>query len=132
MPEISIPGMAFKARLTKKQGSNVVELIFRDEVVTTVDIGERVTEESIITALNIACKEADIEHQVPKALLAQVAGDLYKAAGLAEGKELVPEEFEVSGDASEIDRRLALIIDSLQTINTRLDKIESLLKSKLT
>ena len=131
MPEMNIPGMAFKARLTKKQGNNVVELVFRGEAVTSIDIGPQVNEASIASALSSACTEADIEHQVPKALLAQVAGDLYKAAGLAEGKELVPQEFEVNGDATEIDRRLVVIIDTLQSINKRLDKIESILTNKL-
>ena len=130
MPEVSIPGMAFRARLTKKEGKIIVELIFRGDSVTSIDIGERLSESAILTGLNLACKEAEIEHQIPQALLGQVAGDLYKDAGLAEGKTLIPEEFELAGDASPIDRRLAIIINSLHEINERLNKIESLLERK--
>ena len=97
---------------------------------TSIDIGRQVNEASIASALSSACTEADIEHQVPKALLAQVAGDLYKAAGLAEGKELIPQEFEVADDATGVDRRLAVILDTLQAIIKRLEKIESLLEKK--
>ncbi len=132
MPEVSIPGMAFRARLTKKEGKIIVELIFRGDSVTSIDIGERLSEPAILTGLNLACKEAEIEHQIPQALLGQVAGNLYKHAGLGEGKELVPQEFEQAGDASNIDRRLTIIISSLQKINMRLDKIESLLEKKST
>ncbi|MHA2219556.1 MAG: hypothetical protein ACXAC6_19725, partial [Candidatus Hodarchaeales archaeon] len=59
-----------------------------------------------------------------------VAGDLYKQSGIGEGKALVPQEFEVGGDASIIDKRLAIIISSLQKIDKRLDKIETLLELK--
>ncbi len=128
MPEVSIPGMAFRARLTKKKGRSVVELIFRGDVVSTIDIGERLNEATIQGGLKAACKEADIEHQVPSALLGQVAGDLYKQGGIGEGKELVPQEFEVGGDASIIDERLTIIIRSLQKIDKRLDKIETFLE----
>ena len=130
MPEANIPGMAFKARLTKREGNPVVELIFRGDVATSVDLGEHLSEAVIEAGLKLACKEADIEHQVPKALLAQVAGELYKNAGLAEGKSLVPQEFETTGDASAVDRRLQLIMTSLQKINKRLDKIEILLEAQ--
>ena len=128
MPEVSIPGMAFRARLTKKKGRSVVELIFRGDVVSSIDIGERLSEATIQGGLKAACKEADIEHQVPSALLGQVAGDLYKQSGIGEGKELVPQEFEVGGDASIIDERLTIIIRSLQKIDKRLDKIETFLE----
>ncbi|MHA1994998.1 MAG: hypothetical protein ACW97Z_10685 [Candidatus Hodarchaeales archaeon] len=131
MPEANIPGMAFKARLTKREGNPVVELIFRGDVVTSVDLGANLSESVIETGLKMACKEADIEHQVPKALLGQVAGELYKNAGLAEGKSLVPQEFETGGDASALDRRLELIMGSLVKISQRLDRIESLLEAQL-
>ena len=130
MPEVSIPGMAFRARLTNRKGRSVVELIFKGDVVSSVDIGERFSEATIQGGLKAACKEADIEHQVPSALLGQVASDLYKQGGLGEGKTLVPQEFEVGGDASIIDKRLAIIISSLQKIDKRLDKIETFLEFK--
>ena len=130
MPEANIPGMAFKARLTKREGNPVVELIFRGDVVTSVDLGDNLSEGVVETGLKMACKEADIEHQVPKALLGQVAGELYKNAGLAEGKSLVPQEFETGGDASALDRRLELIMGSLVKINKRLEKIETLLETQ--
>ena len=128
MPEVSIPGMAFRARLTNRKGRSVVELIFRGDVVSSVDVGERVNEGTIQSGLKAACKEADIEHQVPSALLGQVAGELYKQGGLGDGKELVPQEFEVGGDASIVDKRLTMIISSLQKIDKRLDKIETMLQ----
>ncbi len=128
MPEVSIPGMAFRARLSKKSGANVVELIFRGDSITTVDIAGTLTESSIQSALNQACTEADIEHQITEAALIQVAGDLYKQAGLGEGKDLIPQEFELEGEATELDRKLTIIISSLQKLHTRLDKIESLLE----
>ena len=130
MPEVSIPGMAFRARLTNRKGRSVVELIFRGDVVSSIDIGEKLSEATIQGGLKAACKDADIEHQVPSALLGQVAGDLYKQGGIGEGKVLVPQEFEVGGDASVIDKRLAIIISSLQKIDKRLDKIETLLEFK--
>ncbi len=128
MPEVSIPGMAFRARLSKKSGANVVELIFRGDTITTVDIAGALTESSIQSALKQACTEADIEHQITEAALIQVAGDLYKQAGLGEGKDLIPQEFELEGEATELDRKLTIIISSLQKLHTRLDKIESLLE----
>ncbi|UCG90501.1 MAG: hypothetical protein JSU57_01860 [Candidatus Heimdallarchaeota archaeon] len=128
MPEASIPGMAFRARLSKKSGANVIELIFRGDSITTVDISGDVTDASIRSALKLACTEADIEHQITEAALSQVAGDLYKQAGLGEGKVLLPQEFELGGEATELDRKLAIIISSLQKLHTRLDKIESLLE----
>ncbi len=128
MPEANIPGMAFKARLTKRKGNPVVELIFRGDVVTSVDLGEHLSEAVVETGLKMACKEADIEHQVPKALLGQVAGELYKNAGLAEGKSLVPQEFETGLESSSLDRRLELIMSTLVKINKRLDRIETLLE----
>ena len=97
-------------------------------MVTSVDLGEHLSESVIESGLKLACKEADIEHQVPTALLGQVAGDLYKNAGLAEGKSLVPEEFETAGDPSALDRRLGIIINTLQKLDKRLDKIEAMLK----
>ena len=68
MAEANIPGMAFRARLAKKEGKNVVELIFKGEVVTSIDLGEQVTESSLLSGLKKACKENEIEHQVPQAL----------------------------------------------------------------
>ena len=130
MPEANIPGMAFKARLIKREGNPVVELIFRGDVAASVDLGENLSEAVIESGLKLACKEADIEHQVPKALLSQVAGELYKNAGLAEGKSLVPQEFETTGNASALDRRLELIMGSLVKINKRLDNIETLLEAQ--
>ncbi|MFX0209523.1 MAG: hypothetical protein ACFFDT_26295, partial [Candidatus Hodarchaeota archaeon] len=129
MVEVSIPGMAFRARLSKKSGANVIELIFRGDSITTVDITGTLTESSIQSALKLACTEADIEHQITEAALIQVAGDLYKQAGLSEGKELIPQEFELGGEATELDRKLAIIISSLQKLHTRLDKIEILLET---
>ena len=128
MPEASIPGMAFHARLTNKEGKNLIELIFKGEPVNSINIGESISEPAILEGLNLACREAEIEHQVPQALLAQVAGNLYKDAGLAEAKTLVPEEFDLDKDASAIDRRLAVIISTLHEINERLSKIESRLE----
>jgi hypothetical protein len=128
LPEAGIPGMAFRARLTNKEGKNLIELIFKGEAVTSIDIGEHIFEAAILEGLNVACREAEIEHQIPQALLAQVAGELYKDAGLAEGKTLVPEEFDLDKDASAIDRRLAVIISTLHEINERLSKIESRLE----
>lgn len=128
MPEASIPGMAFRARLAKKSGRNVVELVFRGDTVTTVDITGDLTETTIRSALKQACTETDIEHQITEATLVQVAGDLYKQAGLGEGKTLIPQEFELGGEATEMDRKLAIIITSLQKIHKRLDKIETLLE----
>lgn len=130
MAEANIPGMAFRARLAKKEGKNVVELIFKGEVVTSIDLGEQVTESSLLSGLKKACKENEIEHQVPQALLAQVAGDLYKQAGLDKGKELVSEKRDTAEEDSDIERSLVVIISSLQKINNRLDKIESLLQTK--
>lgn len=128
MPEVSIPGMAFRARLSQKSGKNVIELIFRGDSISTVDITGTITDMSIRTALKQACSEADIEHQVTEATLAQVSGDLYKQSGLGEGKVLLPQEFELGGEASELDKKLAIIISSLQKLHKRLDKIETMLE----
>ena len=91
MPEANIPGMAFKARLIKREGNPVVELIFRGDVAASVDLGENLSEAVIESGLKLACKEADIEHQVPKALLSQVAGELYKNAGYKSGPPTIEE-----------------------------------------
>ncbi len=128
MPEANIPGMAFKARLTKESGNPVVQLIFRGDVATSINLGEHLSEAVIETGLKMACKEADIEHQVPKALLGQVATELYRNAGIAEGKALVPQEFETGVESSSLDRRLELIMSTLVKINKRLDKIEGILE----
>ncbi|MFX1282072.1 MAG: hypothetical protein ACFFB5_00395 [Promethearchaeota archaeon] len=128
MPEVSIPGMAFRARLSKKSGANVIELIFRGDSITTIDITGNVTDASIRSALKLACTEADIEHQITEAALSQVAGDLYKQSGLGEGKVLLPQEFELGGEATELDRKLAIIISSLQKLHKRLDNIEAKLE----
>jgi hypothetical protein len=128
MPEVSIPGMAFKASLTKKSGRNVVELIFRGDTITTIDISGNLTEAAIQNALKQACVEADIEHQITEATLSQVAGNLYKQAGIGEGKTLIPQEFELGGEATEVDRKLAIIITSLQKLHKRMDKIETMLE----
>ncbi|MFX0204638.1 MAG: hypothetical protein ACFFDT_01540 [Candidatus Hodarchaeota archaeon] len=128
MPEVSIPGMAFKASLTKKSGRNVVELIFRGDIITTVDVSGDLTETAIRSALKQACIEADVEHQITEATLNQVAGDLYKLAGIGEGKTLIPQEFELGGEATELDRKLAIIITSLQKLHKRMDKLETLLE----
>ena len=131
MPEVSIPGMAFRARLSKKAGKNVVELIFRGDVLTIIDLSGNLTEATIKSALKQACAEADIEHQITEATLVQVASDLYKQAGIGEGKALIPQEFELGGEATELDRKLAIIITSLQKIHKRLDKIETILEVPL-
>ena len=128
MPEVSIPGMAFKASLTKKSGTNVVELIFRGDIITTVDVSGNLTEASIRSALKQACVEADIEHQITEATLSQVAGNLYKMAGIGEGKALIPQEFELGGEATELDRKLVIIITSLQKLHKRMDKLETMLE----
>lgn len=128
MPEVSIPGMAFKASLSKKAGKNVVKLIFRGDTITTVDVSGNLTETAIRSALKQACVEADIEHQITEATLSQVAGNLYKQAGIGEGKALIPQEFELGGEATELDRKLVIIITSLQKLHKRLDKIETMLE----
>ncbi|MFX1507379.1 MAG: hypothetical protein ACFFDC_14950 [Promethearchaeota archaeon] len=128
MPEVPIPGMAFKASLTKKSGRNVVELIFRGDIITTVDVSGDLTETAIRSALKQACIEADVEHQITEATLIQVAGNLYKQAGIGEGKTLIPQEFELGGEATELDRKLAIIITSLQKLHKRMDKLETLLE----
>jgi hypothetical protein len=128
MPEVPIPGMAFRARLTKKGRSNVVELIFRGSTVTSNEIGDNMTDSTILGALKQGCAEADIEHQIPLAMLEKVAQDLYKEAGLGEGKALVPKEFELDSESSELDRKLTTIISSLQQLHKRLEKIETLLE----
>lgn len=128
MPEVPIPGMAFKASLSKKAGRNVVELIFRGDIITTVDVSGNLTESAIRSALKQACVEADVEHQITEATLSQVAGNLYKQAGIGEGKALIPQEFELGGEATEMDRKLAIIITSLQKLHKRLDKIETMLE----
>jgi len=130
MPEVSLPGMAFLARLSKKQGSNVVELIFRGDSISAVDVGAKVTESSILSALKHACTEADIEHQITPAALSKVASDLFKQAGLGEGKLLVPQEFELSEESSELDRKLAIIISSLQKLHKKVDALETRLELK--
>ncbi len=56
----------------------------------------------------------------------QVAGVLYQQAGLVKGKELIPQEFELGGEATKLDLKLAIIICSLQKVYTQPDKIESL------
>ncbi|MHA2225569.1 MAG: hypothetical protein ACXAC8_10220 [Candidatus Hodarchaeales archaeon] len=131
MPEVPIPGMAFRARLSKKEGRNVVELIFRGQSITTIDMSDQLTDSAIANALQMACVEADIEHQVPHALLGQVAGDLYKEAELAAGKTLVPTEFEIDEEATELDKKLSILVTSLQKVHKRLDKIEELLETSL-
>ena len=128
MPEVPIPGMAFRARLSKKGDSNVVELIFRGKAETSNNVGEKVTETAILGALKQGCTEAEIDHQVPEAILLKVARDLFKEAGLGEGKALVPQEFELDDGSSEIDRKLAIIISSLQKLQKKIDRIESLIK----
>ncbi|MFX1547952.1 MAG: hypothetical protein ACFFCU_17235 [Promethearchaeota archaeon] len=128
MPETPIPGMAFRARLSKKAGRDAIELIFRGDSIITVDISGNLTEVAICNALKQACVEADVEHQITEATINQVAGELFKQAGLGEGKTLMPQEFELGGEATELDRKLAIIITSLQKIHQRLDKIETLLE----
>ncbi len=91
MPEVSIPGMAFRARLSKKSGKDVVELLFRGDTITTIDIIGDITETAIQSTLKQACIEADILHQITEAALVQVAGDLYKQSGLSDGKDLLPQ-----------------------------------------
>lgn len=129
MPEVAIPGMAFRARLSKKSGKNVVELIFRGDSITLIEMTGNLNESTIRSALKQACVEADVEHQVTEATLAQVAGGLYKQAGIGDGKALIPQEFELGGEATEMDRKLAIIISSLQKIHKRLDKIEALIQT---
>lgn len=128
MPEVPIPGMAFRARLTKKGASNVVELIFRGNSITSNDIPGSLSESTILSALKQGCTEADIDHQVAESTLVKVATDLFKDAGLGEGKTLVPQEFELGSDSTEMDRKLAIIISSLQKVHKRLDKIETMLE----
>ncbi|MFX0084728.1 MAG: hypothetical protein ACFFAU_03560 [Candidatus Hodarchaeota archaeon] len=123
MPEVSIPGMAFRARLTKKEGLTVVELVFRGDSMASSEVGPKMTENAILSALQQACMEADIEHQVPPELLNKVAGDLFKEAGLGEGKTLVPQEFELSTESTEVDRKLAIIISSLERLHKKIDYI---------
>ncbi|MHA2306016.1 MAG: hypothetical protein ACXACU_11545 [Candidatus Hodarchaeales archaeon] len=128
MPEVSIPGMAFRARLSKKEGRNVVELVFRGDIMSNVDVGDNLTENAILSALKHACTETDIEHQIPPAILTKVAGDLFKEAGLGTGKTLVPQEFELGADSTELDRKLAIIITSLQKLNKKVEHIETMLE----
>ncbi|NHJ03148.1 MAG: hypothetical protein EAX86_13510 [Candidatus Heimdallarchaeota archaeon] len=128
MPEVPIPGMAFRARLSKVKGQNVVELIFKGDSMASVDLGERLTDGAILSALKMACTQCDIEHQVSEQMLTKVAEDLYKASGLGAGKALLPPEFELSGESSELDRKLAIIISEMQRMNKRLDKIQEMLE----
>lgn len=128
MPEVSIPGMAFRARLSKQQGRNVVELVFRGDIMSNIDVGDRLTEGAILSALKQACTETDIEHQIPPAILAKVAGDLFKEAGIGDGKTLIPSEFELGGDSTELDRKLAIIITSLQKLHKKVENIETMLE----
>jgi len=130
MPEVPIPGMAFRVRLSKVLGKNTLELIFRDQAVNTVDMGDRVTEGAIESALKEACREAEIEHQVTDNAITNVSKDLFRQAGLGEGKDLVPSEFELSGESSDLDRKLAILISTVQTIEKKLDRIESLLQNR--
>ena len=129
MPEVAIPGMAFRVRLGKIQGKNALELLFRDATVSTVDLGDRLTQGAIESALKAACREAEIEHQVSDHAIANVSKDLFRQGGLGEGKGLLPPEFEISGESSEVDRKLAIIISTLQSIEKRLDKIERWLEN---
>lgn len=128
MPEVSIPGMAFRARLSKISGKNAVELLFRGDTITTIDITGDITETLIQSTLKQACAEADILHQITEATLVQVAGDLYKQSGLGDGKDLLPQEFEVKDETTELDQKLTIIISSLQDLHKRLDMIESKLE----
>jgi hypothetical protein len=128
MPEVPIPGMAFRARLSKKGGANVVELLFRGNPETSNEVSGNLTESGILSSLKQGCIEAGIEHQVADIALNKVAGDLFKEAGLGEGKTLVPAEFELTGEATEIDRKLAIIIREVQKLHKRLDKLESLIE----
>ncbi|MHA1974287.1 MAG: hypothetical protein ACTSW1_14910 [Candidatus Hodarchaeales archaeon] len=123
--------MAFRVRLTKKHGKNVLELIFRGQSISSVDMGERMSEGAIVSALKHCCREADIEHQVTDNAISNVANELFRQAGLGEGKVLLPEEFEISSDSSELDRKLAIIISTLQGLDKRLDKIETILETQL-
>ncbi|MHA1215577.1 MAG: hypothetical protein ACTSR2_04145 [Candidatus Hodarchaeales archaeon] len=131
MPEVPIPGMAFRVRLTKKRGKNVLELVFRNQSISSVDMGSRMSESAIESALKHCCREADIEHQVTDNAISNVAKELFRQAGLGEGKVLLPEEFEISSDSSELDRKLAIIISTLQGLEKRLDKIEAILESQM-
>ncbi len=130
MPEVSIPGMAFRARLSKVRGQNVIELMFKGDSMASVDLGDRLTEGAILTALKMACTQCDIEHQVSEQMLSKVATDLYKASGLGSGKTLLPQEFELSGESSELDRKLAILITEVQKINKRLDKLQETLEQQ--
>ena len=115
----------------KKGGKNVIELIFRGQSMTTINMSDQLTESAMVSALKMACAEADIEHQVPQALLGQVASDLYKEAELGTGKSLLPSEFELGGEATELDKKLAIIVTSIQKVHKKLDKIEELLELSL-
>ncbi len=128
MPEVPIPGMAFRARLTKKEGLTVVDLVFRGDSIASCEVGPKMTEDAILSALQHACMEADIEHQIPPAMLNTVAGDLFKEAGLGEGKMLVPQEFELSAESTEVDQKLAIIIGSLERLHKKIDNIEKKLE----
>ena len=130
MPEVPIPGMAFRVRLSKVQGKNTLELIFRDQAVTIVEMGNRITEGTIESALKHACRDAEIEHQVTDNAITNVSSDLFRQSGLGEGKELVPSEFEVSGESTDLDRKLAILINTVQNIDKRLDRIEALLQNR--
>jgi hypothetical protein len=128
MPEVKIPGLSYAARLTKKSGRNVVELLFRGDSITSNDVtAEKLDESRILTALKAGCTEADIIHQIPEAMLVKVAHDLFKEAGLAEGETLVPTEFEIDVKSTEVDKKLTIIITALQDIQKRLDQIEALI-----
>ncbi|MFW9779947.1 MAG: hypothetical protein ACFFE8_13910 [Candidatus Heimdallarchaeota archaeon] len=130
MPEVKIPGLSYAARLTNRNGHNILELLFRGDSITSHELPpDKLNEPTILSALKAGCTEADIIHQIPEAMLVRVAQDLFKESGLDEGKPLVPTEFEVDDDSKELDKKLNIIITTLQEIEKRLEQIEIIIQS---
>ena len=123
MPEVPIPGISFRVRLTRNRSGNVVQLIFRGSVMNESKLDDAITKTKLNSAVLNLAREADIEHQVTDAVINQIANDLYKQAGLEEGKSLLPPEFE-GGSTSGLNQKLITIVRSLDEIKARLQIIE--------
>lgn len=123
MPEVPIPGISFRVRLTRNRSGNVVQLIFRGSVMNSSKLDDVITKTKLCSAVMNLAREADIEHQVTEPVIQQISNDLYKQAGLSDGKSLLPAEFE-GGSASGLNQKLAMIMRSLDEIKARLQMIE--------
>ncbi|MHA2363849.1 MAG: hypothetical protein ACXAC7_07810 [Candidatus Hodarchaeales archaeon] len=123
---MKIPGLAHEVNVRLEEGVHQVALSLRGDIIATTPIRSR-SEAGIMKALVEVSQKAEIAHQIPESIFSDLANRLTSESGYLEADAEV--EAGVAGGMAiypgEIEEKLDLILEKLNEIASRLEKLEN-------